>query len=121
MHLWKGYVRQYIDRKLYYVHRLVMEELLGRRLKKEEEVHHIDDNRANNDPKNLELLTKAKNRKKYPNVGYQKHSDETKRRIGLANKGKRTGIKANKETRKKLSESLKRYWRERSDEKRTTH
>src|SRR3990167_84759 len=38
-------------------HRLVMEKLLGRRLLKTEIVHHLDGKRANNKPKNLELMT----------------------------------------------------------------
>lgn len=36
-------------------HRLVMENMLGRALVKGESVHHIDGNRANNAPENLEL------------------------------------------------------------------
>ena len=36
-------------------HRLVMEQLLGRRLLPTEEVHHLDGNKQNNSPSNLEL------------------------------------------------------------------
>jgi len=42
-----GYIRK---------HRLVMEKLLGRRLKNEEVVHHIDGNKKNNNPNNLMLF-----------------------------------------------------------------
>lgn len=38
------------------VHRVVMEEVLGRRLTRREHVHHRDGNRANNEPDNLEVL-----------------------------------------------------------------
>lgn len=41
-------------------HRLVMEQHLGRRLLKTEEVHHKDGNRQNNLIENLEVLTKEK-------------------------------------------------------------
>ena len=40
-------------------HRYVMEKRLGRRLLKAESVHHIDGQRANNDPANLELWVKT--------------------------------------------------------------
>ena len=45
------------DGKNVKVHRLVMEKILGRDLRKGENVHHIDGNRANNTPANLELWT----------------------------------------------------------------
>lgn len=46
---WKGWI---------YEHRLVAESRLGRSLLANEIVHHIDENRANNDPSNLEVLTR---------------------------------------------------------------
>ena len=44
------------SRKL--VHRLVMEAELGRPLGRDELVHHIDSDRVNNDPANLQLMSK---------------------------------------------------------------
>ena len=38
------------------VHRVLMEERLGRRLRREEHVHHKDGNRKNNEIENLEVL-----------------------------------------------------------------
>ena len=55
-----GYLR---DTKDKYVHRKVMEECLGRELKHEEFVHHIDGNKGNNDVNNLELHTNSSHRK----------------------------------------------------------
>lgn len=43
-----------------YEHRLVMEKKLGRYLKPNEIVHHIDENRLNNNPDNLEVLKNIK-------------------------------------------------------------
>ena len=46
-----------------FIHREVMEEHLGRKLERWEEVHHIDENRLNNDISNLEVLSKSEHAK----------------------------------------------------------
>ena len=53
----KGYIRRYVEgkRQGQYVHRLVMEEILGRGLLPGETVHHKNDINGDNEPKNLEL------------------------------------------------------------------
>lgn len=53
-----GYLRQWchIRKRFVGVHRLVMEKHLGRFLLTEEDVHHIDHNRTNNNLLNLEIL-----------------------------------------------------------------
>ena len=48
------------DGNIVYIHREVMEEKLGRKLKPGEIVHHIDENKLNNDPDNLELTNYVK-------------------------------------------------------------
>ena len=43
-------------------HTLVMEEKLGRRIERNEVVHHIDGDKLNNDPDNLIVVTRAQHR-----------------------------------------------------------
>ena len=47
-------------KKALYVHRVVMEERLGRALEKGECVHHLDGDCRNNDPENLALASSHK-------------------------------------------------------------
>jgi len=42
-----------------HLHRIVAEKMLERPLKKEEIVHHIDGNKFNNKPSNLQIITRA--------------------------------------------------------------
>lgn len=51
------------DGKRMLVHRKVMEEHLGRKLKTEEVVHHIDGNQTNNVLENLELMSDSQHSK----------------------------------------------------------
>lgn len=52
-----GYVRMRLeDGSLVYEHRWVMEQLKGRPLERHEHVHHIDGDKTNNSPINLEVL-----------------------------------------------------------------
>lgn len=50
-----GYARLYVKGKYHKVHRLVMEQHLGRKLLAHENVHHKDGDRSNNSIMNLEL------------------------------------------------------------------
>lgn len=51
-----GYRRISVQGRLVHEHRHVMEQILGRRLKPSEIVHHLDGDKLNNSPDNLTLL-----------------------------------------------------------------
>ncbi len=50
---------------LYPLHRVLAENKIGRSLLQGEDVHHIDKNKMNNSPDNLEVLTKSDHTKKH--------------------------------------------------------
>lgn len=54
-----GYKRVKIKGKDILEHRLVMEKHIGRKLKKNEHIHHIDKNKLNNSIENLQIVTNA--------------------------------------------------------------
>ncbi len=54
-----------IEGRYVYEHRYIMEQKLGRLLKKGEVVHHLDGNRHNNDPENLEVCSASSHPKKH--------------------------------------------------------
>ncbi len=56
---YRGTGKSYIKEKHTHQHRVVMERVLGRKLRKGEIVHHIDNNPQNNDPKNLQVMTQS--------------------------------------------------------------
>lgn len=55
----KGYWYIRIDGRKIALHRWIMEEYLGRRLRSDEIVHHIDGDPLNDDPANLAILSRA--------------------------------------------------------------
>jgi len=52
-------------RKLHgkHIHRVIAEQMIGRPLVKGEIVHHIDGNKHNNDPSNLQVMTQSEHMK----------------------------------------------------------
>ncbi len=63
--MYRGYV---------YEHRLVVERVIGRLLQSSEEIHHKDDNRLNNDPCNLEIVSEQDHQRFHH--GWKKIKDE---------------------------------------------
>ena len=53
----QGYWMIKVGGKLKFEHRYLMEQKLGRKLERSEHVHHKDENKLNNSPDNLELMT----------------------------------------------------------------
>ena len=58
-----GRKNNYIKLKGRHMHRVVMEEKLGRKLESWEIVHHIDGDKWNNSPENLEVMTQSEHMK----------------------------------------------------------
>jgi hypothetical protein len=76
----EGYEIVRFDRRRWFLHRVVMQVVLGRELLPSEVVHHRDGNRTNNSPRNLAVLDQgehtSKHKRKVPVVGYCDHCGE---------------------------------------------
>ena len=56
---YSGSRNNYVKLKGKHMHRVVMEQVLGRKLRKGEIVHHIDGDKWNNSPENLQVMTQS--------------------------------------------------------------
>lgn len=57
------YVRIYVNGVRVHEHRYVMEQILGRPLQDDEEVHHINEDKTDNRPENLQVVSKKEHAK----------------------------------------------------------
>ena len=76
------------SRGMMFEHRLVMEQTLGRYLLPDEVVHHIDQDKSNNDPNNLCLHLSNGEHIHLEHTG-RVFSDETRKRMSLSGKGRK--------------------------------
>ena len=60
-----GYLTLCVGNKKRYLHRIVMEEYLGRPLRLDEHVHHINGNKTDNRIENLELISRSEHLRKH--------------------------------------------------------
>ena len=58
-----------VDGVEYLVSRYTMQKHIGRKLKTEEMVHHIDGNPENNDIKNLQIVSRAEHKRIHDEIG----------------------------------------------------
>lgn len=70
----------------YDLHRLIAEQKIGRKLKPNEVVHHIDGDKLNNDPDNLCVMTRGEHARLH--LKGKPISEEQKRRLSEYHKGK---------------------------------
>lgn len=115
-----GYREIRVNGKTMPEHRYIMEQFLGRKLNRNELVHHIDGNRLNNAIENLEIMTLSEHTKMHMrHIGFPKLSqvEENKRKQNAAkshSKGYQKSIRQRRDTddiRQEHSIAMRTYWR----------
>lgn len=82
----KWYAGRKVNGKKKDVHRLVMEEMLGRELSSNEIVHHKDGNINNNAPENLKVMSRAEHARHH--LKGRPLAEQTRRKISEKAKGR---------------------------------
>lgn len=72
-----------IDKKQVRLHRYIMQQHIGRKLKSSELVHHKNGNIFDNTIKNLQIVTRADHKKLHPEIGL-KSRFKTKHKISIS-------------------------------------
>lgn len=107
-HLMKSrYHKMRVDGIQVSVHRYVMEQHIGHSLQPNEFVHHLNGDRYDNRIENLEIISPLQH-SRFHNLG-RKHSPETRTKMSIVHTGNqyRKGTRQSKETKKKISDSVK--------------
>jgi hypothetical protein len=103
-----------------YEHRLMWEQAKGRRLRPDEDVHHVDGDPGNNAPENLIALTKRQHRKVHSDSketsarrrrGQQRRYEDPAQREGAAERARRRY--RSPEERAKTAEATRKGWTKR--------
>jgi hypothetical protein len=92
-----GYYTICIGNKKKYVHRIVMEEYLGRPIEKHEHVHHINGDKTDNRIENLELIDSREHERYHAIIRGLGHN---KKGVSPVNKTSRTTIETIREMRR---------------------
>ncbi len=101
------YLKTDVNGKTVSVHRLVMEEKLGRPLTKDEVVHHINGDKKDNRPENLAVMSFSEH-SRMENLG-KKLSEEHKAKVSksLIGNKRRLGVLHTPEIKSKISQAIK--------------
>jgi len=84
--------KTYVKENGRHQHRVVMEKKLGRKLRKGEIVHHVDHNKKNNHPDNLQVMTQGEHARLHYNPEFIKRANIANTKYGPLCKRKRCKI-----------------------------